>query len=67
MTKAERELLIEEKNRILGQKKDSELKNISKKRNLFFHSNSDCKMKERNINFKNSLISDDDLGLLKVL
>lgn len=67
MTKAERELLVEEKNQILGNKKDSESKIISEKRKLFFQS--DSKMKDyepNNTNTKNSNITDDDRALLKV-
>lgn len=63
MTRAEREKLIEEKNRILGQQKDSQDNNVSVKRKLFFNSNSiDKDKKEEN----ESNLTEAEKALLKV-
>lgn len=65
MTKAERERLIEEKNRIIGQQKESQAKTISEKRKSFFESNSKGVEDEKMDDDANTL-NDDDRALLKV-
>jgi hypothetical protein len=62
MTRAEREKLIEEKNTILGQQKDSQIDNKSTKRKIVFNAiinGADNKEKESNL-------TEADRALLKV-
>lgn len=63
MTKAEREKLMEEKNIVVGQKKESRLDNSPAKRKIFFNSKSNGQdRKEEN----ESNLTEADRGLLKV-
>lgn len=67
MTKAERERLIEEKNRIIGQQKESQAKTISEKRKSFFESKSKGVEDEKmDVDANTSQLNDDDRALLKV-
>ena len=66
MTKTEREQLIEEKNRIIGQQKESQAKSISEKRKSFFDSNTGNESETMNVDTKASQLTEDDKALLKV-
>lgn len=63
MTRAEREKLVEEKNIVLGQKKESQLNNSSVKRKLFFNSMSNGRYKKEE---NESNLTEAGRGLFKV-
>lgn len=65
MSKAEREKLIEEKNQILGQKKDSQANQLTSKRKLFFNGNPKDDVKNmKDLNESN--LTETERSLLKV-
>lgn len=67
MTKAEREHLIEEKNRVVGRQKESQAKIISDKRKIFFELNTKFgETDAMDFDTKNSQLTEDDRALLKV-